>query len=98
MIVLFSCKGEIQMKNLLIIVFWKINNKKIEEKENVQKTLLVVLFDFVAFKSRISLFACATFGHHVVLWTSAPFGHSNYGSPRLEFMKLEERKRRQWYK
>jgi hypothetical protein len=55
------------MKNLLIIVFCKINNKKIEKKGNVQKTLTVVLLDFVAFGHRILLFAFATFRHHIAL-------------------------------
>jgi hypothetical protein len=44
-----KCRGEIQMKSLLIIVFWKIDNKKIEKKRNVQKTLTVMLFDFATF-------------------------------------------------
>jgi hypothetical protein len=30
-----QCRGEFQMKNLLIIVFCKIANKKIEERGNV---------------------------------------------------------------
>jgi hypothetical protein len=38
------------MKNLFIIVFCRIDNKKIEEKKNVQNTFIVVLFDFVAFE------------------------------------------------
>jgi hypothetical protein len=54
------------MKNLLIIFFCKIDNKKIKEKENVQKTLTITLFDFVTFGHCISLFASATFGCHVV--------------------------------
>jgi beta-xylosidase len=29
-----QCRGEIQMKNLLIIMFYKIDNMKIEEKGN----------------------------------------------------------------
>jgi len=29
-----QCKGEIQMKNLLIIMFYRIDNKKIEKKGN----------------------------------------------------------------
>jgi hypothetical protein len=60
-------KGEIQMKNLLIIVFYKIENKKIEEKENVQKTFTLVLFDFAAFRCHILLFVSITFGCHVTL-------------------------------
>jgi hypothetical protein len=55
------------MKNLLIIVFCKFDNKKIEEKGNVQKTLTIVLFDFATFGCRILLFAFATFGCHVSL-------------------------------
>jgi hypothetical protein len=51
------------MKNLLIIVFCRIDNKKIEENRNVQKTLIVALFNFVTFRHRVSLFAFATFGH-----------------------------------
>jgi beta-xylosidase len=35
-----QCRSEIQMKNLLIIVFCRIDNKKIEEKINVQKTFM----------------------------------------------------------
>jgi hypothetical protein len=93
-----QCRSEIQMKNLLIIVFWKIDNKKIEEKRDVQKTLTVVLFDFATFKRHILLFAYATFGCYAVLWGFTPFGHSNYGRSRLEFSKLKERKRWQWYK
>jgi hypothetical protein len=69
------------MKNLLIIVFCKINYNKIEEKGNVDKTFIIVLLDFVAFGCYISLFAFAT------------FGRSSYGRLRLEFSKLEERKR-----
>jgi beta-xylosidase len=30
-----QCRDQIQMENLLIIVFWKIDNKKIEKKKNV---------------------------------------------------------------
>jgi hypothetical protein len=68
MIILCSThKGEIQMKNLLIIVFCRIDNKKIEEKRNVQKTFIVTLFDFAAFECHISLFISTTFGHHVSL-------------------------------
>jgi hypothetical protein len=68
------------MKNLLIIVFCKIDNKKIEEKRNVQKTLTVALFNFVTFRHHVSLFAFATFRH--------------FSCERLcsEFSKLEERK------
>jgi hypothetical protein len=55
------------MKNLLIIVFYKIENKKIEEKENVQKTFTLVLFDFAAFRCHILLFVSITFGCHVTL-------------------------------
>jgi hypothetical protein len=69
----FQCRSEIQMKKMLIIMFWKIDNKKIEEKGNVQKTLTITLFDFVAFRCRISLFVYATFGCHVSLWISTPF-------------------------
>jgi hypothetical protein len=43
------------MKSLLLIVFCRINYKKIEKKGNVQKTFIIVLFDF------------ATFGCHVAL-------------------------------
>ncbi len=32
-----SCGGEIQMKRLLIIMFYKIDNKKIEKKEMYKK-------------------------------------------------------------
>ncbi len=69
------------MKNLLIIVFCKINNKKIEEKINVQKTLTVALFNFVTFRHHVSLFAFATFGHF------------SCGRLCSEFLKLEEKKR-----
>jgi hypothetical protein len=48
-------------------MFCKIDNKKVEEKRNVQKTLTITLFDFAAFGCHISLFAFATFGCHVVL-------------------------------
>ncbi len=51
------------MKNLLIIVFCKIDNKKIEEIGYGQKTFIVALFDFATFGRCISLFALATFGH-----------------------------------
>ncbi len=69
------------MKNLLIIVFCKINNKKIEEKGNVQKTLTIALFNFVTFKHHVSLFAFAT------------FGDSSCGRSCSKFSKLEERKK-----
>jgi len=68
------------MKNLLIIVFCKIDNQKIKEKENVQNTLKVALFDFT------------TFEHHVMLFASTTFGRSNYGRLHSKFSKLEERK------
>jgi hypothetical protein len=55
------------MKKLLIIVFCRINNKKIEEKRNVQKTFIVTLFDFGTFRCHILLFAYATFGRHITL-------------------------------
>jgi beta-xylosidase len=35
-----QCRSEIQMENLLILVFCKIDIKKIEEKINVQKTFM----------------------------------------------------------
>ncbi len=69
------------MKNLLIIVFCRIDNKKIEEKRNVQKTLIVALFNFVTFKHHVSLFAFATFEHF------------SCGGLCSKFLKLEERKR-----
>jgi hypothetical protein len=86
------------MKNLLIIVFCRIDNKKIEEKGNVQNTLIVALFDFAIFERHISLFDSITFGCHVALWASATLGHSNCGRLRSKFSKLEERKRQQWNK
>jgi hypothetical protein len=86
-------KGEIQMKNLLIIVFCKINNKKFEEKGNVQKTFTMVFFHFVAFKHYISLFTSITFRCHITMWAFARFGHFSCGRPRLEFSKLEEKKK-----
>jgi hypothetical protein len=55
------------MKNLLIIVFCKIDNKKIEETGNGDKTLIVTLFDFVAFRHRILLLVSATFGRDITL-------------------------------
>jgi hypothetical protein len=55
------------MKNLLIIMFYRIKNKKIEEKKNVQKTFTIVLFDFIAFACHISLFASVTFRCHIAL-------------------------------
>jgi hypothetical protein len=69
------------MKILLIIVFCKIDNKKVEEKGNVQKTLTITLFNFV------------TFRHHVSLFVFATFGHSSCGKSCSEFSKLKERKR-----
>jgi hypothetical protein len=105
-----QCIGEIQMKNLLIIVFWRTDNKKIKKKWNVHKTISITLFkfvafrrcisllDFVAFRHRILLFACATFGHHITLWTFTSFGDYSCGRPHSKFLKLEERKRWQWYK
>ncbi len=87
-----TCKGEIQMKNLLIIVFCRIDNKKIKKKGNVQKTFTVELFDFVAFDCHILLFASTIFRHHVSLWASTPFGHSSCGRSCSEFSKLKERK------
>jgi len=93
-----QCRDQIQMKNLLIIVFWRIDNKKIEKKKNVQKTFIVVLFDFPIFRCCILLFAYATFECHVALWASTPFRQSSCGRLCSEFSKLEERKRQQWYK
>ncbi len=93
-----QCRGEIQMKNLLIIVFCEIDNKKIEEAGNGQKTLIVTLFDFAAFGHHISLLASTTFGCNVTLWAFAPFGHSSCGRLHSKFSKLKERKRWQWYK
>ncbi len=55
------------MKNLLIIVFYKIDNKKIKEKRNVQKTFTIALFDFATFGRHISLFVSTTFGCHIAL-------------------------------
>ncbi len=55
------------MKNLLIIVFCKIDNKKIEKKGNVQNTFIVTLFDFASFGCHISLFDSTTFGCHITL-------------------------------
>ncbi len=72
--------------------------EKIKEKRNVQKTFIVTLFDFATFRCRILLFASTTFWHHISLWASAPFGCSNCGRLHLEFSKLEERKKWQWYK
>jgi hypothetical protein len=74
-----QCRDQIQMKNLLIIVFWRIDNKKIEKKENVQKTFIVVLFDYPIFRCYILLFTYPTFEYHVALWASTPFGHSSCG-------------------
>jgi hypothetical protein len=81
-----QCRGEIQMKNLLIIVFCRIDYNKIEEKGYVQKTLTIALFDFT------------TSRHHISLIVFTTFGRSSCGSPHLEFLKLEERKRWQWDK
>jgi hypothetical protein len=68
MIILCSAhKSEIQMKNLYIIVFFKFNKKKIEEKGNVQKTFTIALFDFATFEHYILLFTFATFGCHISL-------------------------------
>jgi ribosomal 30S subunit maturation factor RimM len=50
-----QCRGEIQMKNLFIIMFCKIDNKKIEEKTNAQKIFTIVLFDFATFKCYLLL-------------------------------------------
>ncbi len=49
------------MKNLLIIVFCRIDNKKIEEKGNVQKTFTITLFDSTTFECCVMLFASTTF-------------------------------------
>jgi hypothetical protein len=81
------------MKNLLIIVFYKIDYNKIEEKGNVQKTFTITLFDFAAFEHCILLFASTTFGHHIALLAFVTFGCSSYGRPHLEFLKLEEKKK-----
>jgi hypothetical protein len=83
------------MKNLLIIVFYKIDYNKIKEKGNVQETLIVALFDFASFGHHILFFVSATFRRHIVLLASTTFGHSSYGRLRLEFSKLEEGKKQQ---
>jgi len=88
----FQCRVEIQMKILLIIVFCRIENKKIEEKGNVQKTLTITLFDVVDFGRCISLFACVTFQCYVALWASAPFGHSNWGRSCSKLKEIRRKK------
>ncbi len=75
----FQCRSEIQMKNLFIIVFCKIDNKKIEEKGNVQKTFTIMLFDF------------ATFGCHIAWWASTTLGRSSCERSCSKFSKLKER-------
>jgi len=69
------------MKNLLIIVFPKINNHKIEDKKKVYKTIAIMSFASVAFGQCVALFAFAS------------FGHSSCGWMHLEFSKLEEKKK-----
>jgi len=81
------------MKNLLIIVFCRIDYNKIEKKGNVQKTFTITLFDFATFGCCILLFVSATFGCHVALLVFTTFGCSSCGRPHLGFLKLEERKR-----
>jgi hypothetical protein len=83
------------MKNLLISVcFARLTIRKLKRKlGNVQKTLIVALFDFATFESFVTLLTSTTFGHHIVLFNSSAFGHSNCGRSHLEFSKLEERKR-----
>jgi len=82
----------VEVKNLLIIVFHKINNHKIEEKKKVYKTLVVTLFVSVAFKHHVTLFASTTFEHHVALFAFATFGHSNCGWLHSKFSNLEKKK------
>jgi general stress protein CsbA len=81
------------MKNLLIIVFCRIDYNKIEKKGNVQKTFTITLFDFATFGHCILLFTSATFGRHVALLVFTTFGCSGCGKPPSKFLKLEERKR-----
>jgi len=81
------------MKNWLVIVFCRIDYNKIEKKGNVQKTFTIMLFDFTTFGCCILLFASTTFGRHVALLVFTTFGWFGCGRPRLEFLKLEERKR-----
>jgi hypothetical protein len=57
------------MKNLLIIVLYRIDYNKIKEKRNVQETLIVTLFDFATFGRRISFFVSATFRCHTLVTT-----------------------------
>jgi hypothetical protein len=57
------------MKNLLIIVFYRIDYNKIKEKGNVQETFIVALFDFATFGHRISFFVFATFRRHTLVTT-----------------------------
>jgi hypothetical protein len=64
----------------------------------VQKKLIIMLFDFAAFRHRMSLFVSATFWHHIALLASTTFGHSSCGRSHLEILKVEEGKRRQWNK
>jgi hypothetical protein len=48
------------MKNLLIIVFCKINYNKIERKGDVQKTFTIMLFDLVNEDQLLRLMTCLT--------------------------------------
>jgi len=57
------------MKNLLIIVLYRIDYNKIKEKGNVQETLIVALFDFATFGRRISFFVSTTFRRHTLVTT-----------------------------
>jgi hypothetical protein len=63
------------MKNLLIIVFYKIDNKKFEEKLKVHKTLIVMLFDFCSLSMPYIVVCLCNFSmpHNVVsfynFWT-----------------------------
>jgi hypothetical protein len=52
-----------------------LTTKKFEKKGNVQKTLTITLFDFVAFGCHILLFDFAAFGHCISLFAFATFGH-----------------------
>jgi len=83
------------MKNLLIIVFHKINNHKIEEKKNVYKTFVVPLFASIVFGHHVALFTSTTFGCRIALFAFATFGHSSCGWLHLKFSKLEEKNRQQ---
>ncbi len=90
MIVLCSThKGEIQMKNLLIIVVCTINNKKIKCVKDIHNSIVW----FCNLRTLyIIVFFCNFWTPHIIV-NFCTFGHSDCGRMRSEFSKLKEKER-----